>query len=160
MRSFSLFLVLGWMFSSCSLKTGEVAPILDHTSVDGKIFSTQALGGKILVINVWATWCGPCVQEIPQLNALKNQFLGDTNVVFIALTDDPKAKVERFLANTSFTYDQIISDRAYLKKWSGTFAMSYPQHIIVDQEQKICYQLAGTRYDLDQLLAQKIREIQ
>ena len=160
MRTGLFFIFLGWMFSSCALKSGQLAPEMDVQSLAGQKISTQNLRGKIVLLNIWATWCGPCVQEIPQLNALKNQFLGDTNVVFLALTDDPTAKVERFLANTPFAYDQIISDRAYLKKWSGTFTMSYPQHIIVDQEQKIHFQFAGTRDDLDQMLAQKIRAIQ
>ena len=69
-----LTLVSGWLASGCgeSARTGgEVAPAFDLPLVGGGRVSLDALRGQTVLLDFWATWCEPCVLEIPELNALQ-----------------------------------------------------------------------------------------
>jgi thiol-disulfide isomerase/thioredoxin len=56
----------------------------------------EALAGKVVVLEMWATWCGPCVKAIPHLNELAGKFK-DRPVVFLSVTDEEQKVVEAFL---------------------------------------------------------------
>jgi thiol-disulfide isomerase/thioredoxin len=76
-------------------------------SLDGKSFRLADFEGKVLVINVWASWCGPCRQEVPEYESVRKDYAG-RNVQFIGLTpEDPAeatASVNRFVRATSFGF--------------------------------------------------------
>jgi uncharacterized protein (TIGR03435 family) len=61
-----------------------------------KLASLADLKGKVAVLEFWATWCDPCVEQIPHLNSLIDKFAGKP-IVFISISDEPRAKVEAFL---------------------------------------------------------------
>ncbi len=63
---------------------------------EGASATWDHLHGKVVVLEFWATWCGPCVAEIPHLNALVAEFAGK-DVVFLSITDEEPAIVERFV---------------------------------------------------------------
>ena len=83
--------------SGQSLKIGEPAPplTLERTIPAGSETSWEALRGKPVVIEFWATWCEPCVEQIPHLNQLTSKF---ATVQFISVTDEAAPVVESFLA--------------------------------------------------------------
>lgn len=159
LKSWLLFFIIS-LILSCTAKTGEKAPDFSTKDLMGNTIESSHLKGKTVVINLWATWCGPCIAEIPQLNQLQSRFTNDSNVVFLAMSDDPKEHIQAFLKTNSFQYIQIVETRSFLKQFSGTFSMSYPQHLIINPNQEITYQLAGTRPNIDQILEEKIKEIQ
>ena len=79
---------------------GDVAPALKpearlNTS-DGSTATWEALRGKVVVLELWATWCAPCVAAIPHLNELTEHYRGKP-VQFISITDERREAVERFL---------------------------------------------------------------
>src|SRR5688572_30738317 len=82
-------------------KIGEPAPALDLQVVlqapAGTEASWEALRGKVVVLEFWATWCAPCVGAIPHLNELSDAFK-DRPVQFIAITDEDEATTKEFLA--------------------------------------------------------------
>lgn len=55
---------------------------------DGVILDVNSLEGKTIFINIWATWCAPCVAEMPGINALRKKFKDDPNVHFLMITED------------------------------------------------------------------------
>jgi uncharacterized protein (TIGR03435 family) len=98
MRYTTLFL-LAAVPAFCGVKAGDTAPPLHLQSLipDAPVeASLEALKGKPVVLEFWATWCGPCVDAIPHLNELVDQF-ASKGVQFISVTDEDPAAIEKFL---------------------------------------------------------------
>lgn len=75
---------------------GEAAPLLPFTAMDGRSTSLADFRGRPVLVNLWATWCGPCVAEMPTLAATAQRLKG--KVAVIAVAQDDMAKVKPFLA--------------------------------------------------------------
>src|SRR6185436_14275150 len=77
------------------------------TSLDNKHFRLADFQGKVLVINLWASWCGPCRREIPEYEIVRKDYL-NRDVEFIGLTtEDPSesaGRVNRFVRETNFGF--------------------------------------------------------
>ncbi len=70
------------------ISTGSTAPQILATTLEGKQISLQEFSGKYVVIDVWATWCGPCKYQSPKFDKVANQYKDKTNVVFAAISID------------------------------------------------------------------------
>ena len=98
---------------------------------------------KLIVINRWATWCGPCIQEIPDLNGLVEEYKKE-GVLFVAISDESKETVEAWFSgrpNFEFTY-QLISGDQELVKLLDAFdeengGSSIPYHLIFSPDWKL-----------------------
>jgi len=90
--------------------------VLKHQlkALDNGSFSLADFVGKILVINLWASWCGPCRREVPEYEKVRKQFAG-RGVEFIGLTaEDPRTsseRVRRFVRDLNFGFRQGWADR-------------------------------------------------
>jgi len=81
----------------------------DFTLIDlqGKTWTLQALHGKIVLVNFWATWCQPCRKEMPDLDALYRRFK-DRGFVILGISDEEPGKVKQLLAEQSVTYPILL----------------------------------------------------
>jgi thiol-disulfide isomerase/thioredoxin len=135
--------VLVFAVASCRnsepAKIGTTAP--DFTVSDGqKTVRLSELRGKPVLLNFWATWCPPCVQETPALVALQQQ-LGD-KVVILAVSMDEDA--DAYKAFTAKRMPGLLTVRDPDKKSSalyGTFA--YPESFLIDKDGKIQRKFIG-----------------
>lgn len=95
------FLTRGMQPSSSTLKLNEIEKngVPDFTLPDlkGQPVSVKQFRGKVLIINLWASWCGPCVKEFPSLQKLVAQFNGDV-VVLAVSQDNTRDDLESFIA--------------------------------------------------------------
>ncbi|TRZ41879.1 TlpA family protein disulfide reductase [Robertkochia solimangrovi] len=91
---------LEFVKNDTSLKKGEQAPDFTYNDVNGNPVSLSDFKGKIVYIDLWATWCGPCLRELPALKQVKEKFR-DREIVFIgiSLDDDHDAWVKKVNAN-------------------------------------------------------------
>ena len=104
-----LFMALGDL-SSDSASDGmvnSVAPDFNLVSLDGQELSLQQLRGKPVLINFWATWCNPCVSELPLLDATAQKHLGELVVLGIN-QGESAAKVNNFVQLRGFSYSFLI----------------------------------------------------
>jgi thiol-disulfide isomerase/thioredoxin len=109
-----------------SAPTGRLAPARELSSLpesvlnrklqslDKSSFRLSDFGGKVVVINLWATWCGPCRMEVPEYEQVRRKY-ADRNVEFIALTvEDPRAaadRVKQFARDFNFGFRLAWADR-------------------------------------------------
>jgi cytochrome c biogenesis protein CcmG, thiol:disulfide interchange protein DsbE len=124
------------------------APLGDTKALDLACLTTPsvrvpigALAGRPEVINVWASWCGPCRQEMPMLESAHLAY-GD-QVLFIGVDSrDERGAALRFLANVGVTYPQVFDANARFAASIGT--MGIPYTVIVDASGSIVYRQFGT----------------
>jgi len=89
------------------------------------------LRGKVVVLEFWATWCPPCIQAIPHLNRLANEFK-DKGVVFIAVTDDDIDRLKPFLVKQPI--DAVIGIDTERKSWEGFEVSSIPHTVLIGKD--------------------------
>src|SRR6185437_8201909 len=82
----------------------QPAPTLQATTLDGKPLNLAALRGKVVLLNFWATWCGPCREEIPEFEQLQRQYAGKLQVVGISVDEIAPAVVQRTAAKMGINY--------------------------------------------------------
>jgi len=121
------------------LKEGKIFPELTVEQLNGEKLSINELTGKTVVINWWATNCGPCIAEMPGFNKLVEQYKENPNIVFIAIAQDKKERVTTFLEKNEFNYIQTLANNEAIKLFGGAMPVS----IIINSAGKICYYSRG-----------------
>jgi len=87
------------------------APDMEVKNINGKVINLQQLKGKVVFVNFWATWCPPCLGELPSVNTLYQKFRNDTNVVFLAVdVDNDLSKSTKFLQAKGYTMPVYAGD--------------------------------------------------
>ncbi len=151
-------LLLATVLVSCS-NIGEQAPSFEFQTLDGSKVSSESLKGKIVVVNVWATWCHTCISELPDLNRLYAKYQGDTSIVFLAFSDEDEATVKAGLQRFPFNYPQIVNADGYTKKIQTRLVKTYPQNLILDEDLTIIYEVSDGSNDIFTTLDTKIQEL-
>lgn len=124
---------------------GNLFPAFDLPTLSGDRLDQNQLKGKPTVINFWFTRCAPCIDEIPVLNALAQQYIGQYN--FVAITFEEAAKVHAFLAKKPFDFIHLTN----AKKFIDSIALSaYPTMVLLDREGTIQHVRGGLAYQFDQ----------
>lgn len=70
---------------------------------NGRLFELNSAKGKVLFLNLWATWCPPCIAEMPSIQELYNNYKDNPDVVFVFATTDPKSTVDAFMQKNNYT---------------------------------------------------------
>jgi thiol-disulfide isomerase/thioredoxin len=119
---------------------GQPTPGLQVTGLDGQPWNLASLRGKVVVVNFWASWCGPCVDELPVLNALARQD-PDRVAVVGANYKEGLDTIERFAGDHPFAYP-VLRDRSgeMFKAWTlGVM----PTTILVDRQGRARWRSVG-----------------
>jgi thiol-disulfide isomerase/thioredoxin len=104
---------------------------------DGKSVDTEQWRGKVLVVNFWASWCPPCVEEMPTLDKLNAEF-SSKNVLFVGIGIDSPSNIREFLKNTPVSYPIVIGglEGSNLSKQLGNSQGALPYTIIINSNGK------------------------
>jgi len=124
--------------------------------IDGSKFKYTENKRKIVVINFWATWCGPCISEIPELNELVENFKDNKDVIFLAITDEDKKTVEDFLKKQKFLYKLGINGKEVRREFK---VYAFPTHFIIDKKGRIVFKQIGYIEGTGERLKSKIEEL-
>jgi len=123
-------------------KVGELAPNFSGTTLDGETIRLSDLRGKTVLINVFASWCGPCRLEMPHLVEAADQF-GDQEVVFVGinLQENPEA-VEAFRDEFNVQFPLVLNEDGSLTNNLYT-PIGLPTSWFIDQDGVVRYVFAG-----------------
>lgn len=122
----------------------ETALSFAFPDVDGKLQAVSQWRGKILVINFWASWCGPCKQEIPQFIGLQQKY-ADKDLQFIGIAVDDRQPVMEFLQQVAINYPILIAGDAgsSLSSQLGNIIGVLPFTVVVNREGQIVHRQPG-----------------
>lgn len=113
-------------------EVGETLPDFEITCLDGSTFRLSEHRGKTVVINLWATWCAPCVEELPNFDRLLRE--RPTEVAVLAVHSPPvTADVPAFLAEHSYALPFAVDESGEVSSLLGASAV-LPQTIILDAD--------------------------
>jgi len=125
------------------------------TKLDASTLTMESLRGKVIVINFWATWCGPCLVELPLFEKTISKYKNEKDVAFLAISsDEDRDLVQPYLKEHKFNLPVVYADNI-----DTIFGInSYPTTLIIDRKGEVSYRLAGynTRQDYVEMLSEQI----
>jgi thiol-disulfide isomerase/thioredoxin len=135
--------------------TADLPPCIPFSFInsEGKASNTEALKGKIVFINFWASWCPPCRAEMPSINALYKKFKDDERFVFLLISeDDDQAAAKDYIQGNHFIVPIYYREGNVSEKiFDGTL----PSTVVVNKEGKIVLKHDGIGgYNTDAFAAQ------
>ena len=146
---------------------GQKAPAFAAVGISGNEYTLQNLRGKIVVLNLWGTFCAPCITEMPELNKLVERYK-DKDVVFLAASPEQKPVLDVFLQKHSFSYDVLPDAMAIVRNFApkkkvpsptdrpGSFPMLLPAHLVIDQEGNVTEHVWGYKKTVTEDLSKTI----
>jgi thiol-disulfide isomerase/thioredoxin len=110
-------------------------------TIEGTAISSSDWRGKVTIVNFWATWCGPCRAEIPDLVALQKKYGAYLRIVGISQDEAPAEIVKRFAAEHQMNYPVVMSTPELERAFPGIYAL--PTSYLLDREGRIVQKHVG-----------------
>ena len=112
------------------------APSWKLKDVDGKVFSSEELKGKVVIIDFWATWCPPCRTEIPGYIQLQKKYAAEGLVIVgISVDTDGPEVVRKYMKDVGINYQIVMADDQIQELFAPI--QGYPTTLIIDRDGKI-----------------------
>jgi peroxiredoxin len=127
-----------------SIPEGIPAPDFTFPDLNGRNISLSDYKGKVVLINIWATWCPPCVYEMPSMEKLYKEFKGE-NFEILAVSIDTGGKdiVAPFIKKYKLTFPALIDPKGTIKTLYGVTGV--PESYIIDKQGIIIEKIIGGR---------------
>lgn len=126
---------------------GVEAPDISFTRMDGTKFNLKDFHGKVVFIDFWATWCGPCKMEMPHIEKLYQEFKNDPGIAFIGASNEDRGKVQGFLAQNRYNFPIVMVDDLERSRYKVS---SIPAGFVIDAAGVIRAHMIGVQTE-DQL---------
>jgi thiol-disulfide isomerase/thioredoxin len=121
-----------------------VAPDFSLESLDGKTVRLSDLRGKAVLLNFWATWCGPCKIEMPWFVDLQKQYGSQgLQIVGVAMDDGSKEDIAKFAKDMGVNYPILIGKESVGDQYGGVPAL--PESFLIARDGKIVDKIVGLR---------------
>lgn len=139
------------------VQVGDSAPDFSITADNGSSVSLHNFGGKVLVLNFWATWCPPCIDELPSLNQFQKDFANSGVVVLgVSVDKDPKA-YKRFLDRVNVSFLTARDPDNKLNAEYGTF--KFPESYIINSDGKVVMKIINETNWTDDKMVNYIKSL-
>jgi len=136
---------------------GDKAPDFRVTTDSGRTISRSNFGGRLLVLNFWATWCPPCVQEMPSLEQFQRR-LAPSGVVVLGVSVDKSDRAYReFLGKTKVSFLTARDPSAEISGEYGTF--KFPETYVIDASGRVVQKHIGPEVWTNENLIQQIQAL-
>ncbi len=136
---------LNKLFAKAStLAKGQPAPSFSYPDIEGSNISLETFRGRYVYIDVWATWCAPCLKELPHLEELQKTYKGNRNIAFVSISiDQNKDAWRKMVTEKKMKGFQLIGDKAWASQICDDYMIQgIPRFILIDKEGKIINQNA------------------
>ncbi|MGQ2982978.1 TlpA family protein disulfide reductase [Flavobacterium sp.] len=140
---------------------GQPSPLFNYENFKGGTTKLESLKGKYVYVDIWATWCGPCRQQIPYLQQLEKDYHGK-NIEFVSISIDEKKNYDKWrkmVEEKQLGGIQLIADNAWKSAFVQAFGInSIPRFLLIDPKGNVLNADAprpsepGLRVELDKLL--------
>lgn len=130
---------------SVELMEKDGVPDFTGKTLDGKSYQLSAMKGKVVIVNFWASWCSPCIEEVPSLIKLVNEMKGDVQLVAVS-EDSSVQDIEVFLKSFPELRHKDIQiiwdgDHSLMKQFD---AARLPESLVADKQMKLAKKVIGS----------------
>lgn len=154
-----LAVALAWVVSGTLqdrvVNAGDMAPDFKIVSDTGRTYTRSNFGGKLLVLNFWASWCAPCVQEAPSLQAFQRQLGGDGVVVLAVSIDTNEKRYRQFLQRFRISFPTARDPEANISSSYGTFQI--PETYLIDGTGKVREKIISNQNWVDPAFVARVK---
>jgi len=131
---------------ACVAAAGEAArqpmPNFTATTMDGQKFSNNAIKGRVVLLQFWATWCQYCRQDQEAVDTVSKEFAGKGLLVLAVNAGESRKKVKQYLANSPRAVPIVLMENTNLAALFA--AKSYPLYVLIDPDGKIAGESRGS----------------
>jgi len=138
-----LFMVVSDAFTERVVEKGQQAPDFAIVTDSGRTISPRNFGGKLLVLNFWATWCPPCVAETPSLNEMAKQLKAQGVVVVGVSIDKNDNSYRAFNQRMRVGYETMRDPEARISSSFGTF--KFPETYVITPDGRVVDKIISDR---------------
>ena len=135
LMAIALVVVVAGTLEQRVITAGDTAPDFSIVDLHGRTITRSDFGGKVLVLNFWASWCPPCISELPSLNEFASEYSSKGVVVFGVSIDKNEHLYENFLRQRHVVFDTARDPEANISASYGTFLI--PETYIIDRNGKV-----------------------
>jgi len=130
-----------------ALSLAKMAPPITVTALDGTHFNLDEMGGRVVLIDFWATWCGPCNAELPHMKKIAKEFANEPLVIISVSWDSDEAKWKDFIAKNEMTWVQYRDANHALSNAFGINAI--PHYFTIDTDGVLTAEMLGEGSDVE-----------
>jgi cytochrome c biogenesis protein CcmG/thiol:disulfide interchange protein DsbE len=123
------------------VKQGDTAPHFTVRTDSGRTIGVPDFQGKVLILNFWASWCAPCIEEMPSLDVLQKRFAGQGVTVLGVSIDTDVNAYRKFLATTPVGFETAMETADRVNMNYGT--LQVPETYIIDRSGKVVQKIVG-----------------
>jgi len=136
--------VVGAGVYALSNRGPALAPDFSAPDLKGQAVSLASLRGKVVVVNVWTTWCPPCREEMPSMERLAAHFRGrDFQLLAVSQDEGDKEKVEAFARDLKLSFPVLLDPQRQVGERYGVWG--YPETFIIDRNGYLAERVIGPR---------------
>jgi len=162
MKNFILIISL-LLLISCTKKEKETVETIVSENTEIEVYNFDQLESflssntdKTLVVNFWATWCKPCIKELPYFEAIQTKYNDDVRVVLVSLdfSDKLESQLIPFVNENALRSQVVLLDDPYENEWipkvDSTWSGAIPATLIINGANRIFYEKSFTQEELEE----------
>ena len=131
-------------FNQLKPKEGYLAPKFTLRNLRGNLEGLDDHAGKVIVVNFWATWCAPCVKEMPSFETLYRRFRSQgLTVLAVSLDKDRSAKVQEFVDKYKLSFPVLLDTEGVAEKLYPSFTI--PFTYVIDKQGRVAARIDGAK---------------
>jgi cytochrome c biogenesis protein CcmG, thiol:disulfide interchange protein DsbE len=134
---------------------GDTAPDFSITADNGQTVTRTNFGGKLLVLNFWATWCAPCIEELPSLDQFQREFANSGVVVLGVSMDKDEKLYKRFLSRVNVSFLTARDPANKINAEYGTF--KFPETYIIGRDGKVLMKIINSTNWVDEKMLRYVK---